>query len=378
MSSNKSVYKVCHMTSGHSRYDTRIFRKECISLANHGYEVTLIVNDDKPNETISNVNIVSTNYLPKSRMQRMVFSNKIFYRHAIKINADIYHFHDPELLHVGNKLKKRGKKVIFDSHEYYKDQINLKYYIPKYIRNLISKIYYKYETFSVKKIDAVIFPCTMNHINPFDNRSKRTVFINNVPLLDEFYNEYNSYNFKNGRSLCLIGSLTYERGITHSILAANKAKARLTLAGKFLPQGYYNKIINMKEYNCVDYKGYLNREEVLEVYKNNKIGICTLLNIGQYSRSDNLATKVYEYMSMGLPVIISDYPYSREVLKEYKFGIAVDPEKVDDIAEAINYLLSNYQVSEEMGLEGRRAVKEKFNWSIEEKKLLDLYSSLCE
>ena len=39
--------RVCHMTSAHPRADTRIFVKECRSLAVAGYEVVLVVADDK-------------------------------------------------------------------------------------------------------------------------------------------------------------------------------------------------------------------------------------------------------------------------------------------------------------------------------------------
>jgi hypothetical protein len=44
--------KVCHITSAHSRYDVRIFHKQCKSLAANGYDVTLLVNDDVENEQI--------------------------------------------------------------------------------------------------------------------------------------------------------------------------------------------------------------------------------------------------------------------------------------------------------------------------------------
>ena len=36
------MIKVCHMTSAHSPHDTRIFYKECVSLAKAGYEVYLV------------------------------------------------------------------------------------------------------------------------------------------------------------------------------------------------------------------------------------------------------------------------------------------------------------------------------------------------
>lgn len=368
--------KVCHITSAHPRYDVRIFKKECKSLASNGYDVTLIVNDHLNDEVIDKVKIVSVRFKYKNRVERILKSKRKFFKKAIEFDADVYHFHDPELLPLGNKLKRIGKKVIFDSHENYTMQIKEKYYIPKLIRNIISKLYFIYETYSVKKIDAVIFPCTFNNINPFEKRANITVFLNNVPILSELYDKYNDEITKDDRTLCYVGALTHDRGITHLIKAAYKSSARLILGGAFSPKEYFDKVKYMKEFSCVDYRGFVDRNEVLDIYEKSKIGVCTILNVGQYNKSDNLATKVYEYMSMGLPVIISDYTYARNVIEKYKFGIAIDPENIENITEAINFLLSNPDISKEMGQAGRRAVREKFNWNIEEKKLLKLYGHL--
>lgn len=368
--------KVCHITSAHPRYDVRIFKKECKSLASNGYDVTLIVNDHLNDEVIDKVKIVSVRFKYKNRVERILKSKRKFFKKAIEFDADVYHFHDPELLPLGNKLKRIGKKVIFDSHENYTMQIKEKYYIPKLIRNIISKLYFIYETYSVKKIDAVIFPCTFNNINPFEKRANITVFLNNVPILSELYDKYNDEITKDDRTLCYVGALTHDRGITHLIKAAYKSSARLILGGAFSPKEYFDKVKHMKEFSCVDYRGFVDRNEVLDIYEKSKIGVCTILNVGQYNKSDNLATKVYEYMSMGLPVIISDYTYARNVIEKYKFGIAIDPENIENITEAINFLLSNPDISKEMGQAGRRAVREKFNWNIEEKKLLKLYGHL--
>lgn len=364
------------MTSAHERYDIRIFEKECKSLASHGYDVSLIVNDQLPNETVDQVKIISTNFKPKSRLDRMLNSKKKIFKKALEVDADIYHYHDPELMPIGNKLKKRGKKVIFDSHENYPLQIEEKEYIPKFIRYTIVKMYYLYETFSAKRIDAVVFPCTYHSKNPFENRAPKTVFLDNVPILNDLYLKFDVDAVKEKNTICHIGSLTYDRGISHNIQAANHAKANLILAGYLTPDCYNLKVKSMMEYSCVNYRGFVNRDELVEIYRKSMVGLCTILNVGQYNQGDNLNTKVYEYMSMGLPVIITDYPFARKVLKTYKFGMTVDPENVDEISEAISYLLKNPDVAKEMGNNGRLAIKEKFNWTIEERKLISLYESL--
>ena len=104
----------------------------------------------------------------------------------------------------------------------------------------------------------------------------------------------------------------------------------------------------------------------------------TILNVGQYASLDNFPTKVYEYMAAGLPVIVSDYPFMRRSVQEDGFGVAVDPADVDAIAAAIQKILSDPQAAARMAENGRQAVLHKYNWGIEEEKLLALYRSLEE
>ena len=106
--------------------------------------------------------------------------------------------------------------------------------------------------------------------------------------------------------------------------------------------------------------------------------MATIINVGQYNQYDNLATKVYEYMSLGIPTILSKSPYNERIAAQYQFGICVDPENVDEIAEAIRYLLDHPEEARQMGENGRRAVKEEFNWGVEEKKLLALYEDILK
>ena len=143
--------RICHVTSVHRRYDVRIFHKESKTLRQSGYDVTLLVNDDKNDEVISGVKFISLNYQPKNRYQRMVKVTKLLLVRALEIDADIYHLHDPELLTLALKLKRKGKKVIFDSHEDYLLTITEKKWLPKLLRPLIRFLYQKYEKRIIKR-----------------------------------------------------------------------------------------------------------------------------------------------------------------------------------------------------------------------------------
>ena len=112
---NSSKNKVCILTSVHPPFDIRIFHKEAKSLARAGYDITLIAQHDKE-EIVEGIRIVSLPK-PKNRIDRMTRTVWSAYRKAIKIDADIYHFHDSELIPIGLLLKLRGKRVIYDVHE---------------------------------------------------------------------------------------------------------------------------------------------------------------------------------------------------------------------------------------------------------------------
>lgn len=365
-------YKICHMTSAHPEEDVRIFQKECVSLAKSGYDVFLVERGESYEK--SGVHIIGVGKIPKNRCKRMIEGAKKVYKVALSLECDIYHFHDPELLPYALKLKKKGKKVIFDSHELYRIQIANKNYIPCSVRRLISWIYRVYENISLPKLDAVIFPSLINKEFPLPG--KRKVLINNVPRVEEFYDRYNASAKKHENSVCMIGTLSRERGITELVKASVLAGCEVYIGGRFSPPDYEKEILSLPEAKNVHFLGMLDRNGVLELLQGSQIGTAVLHNIGQYSFAENLPTKAYEYMSLGLPVILSKTPYNDAILEQYKFGIAVDPTDIHAYATAIRHLLDHPEEAKTMGANGRRMIAEFFNWGLEAKKLVLLYEEL--
>jgi glycosyltransferase involved in cell wall biosynthesis len=364
--------KICHMTSAHAKEDIRIFRKECTSLARAGYEVYLVERGESYEK--NGVHIVGVGEIPNSRLRRMIFGAKQVYKKALLLDCDLYHIHDPELLPYGLKLKRKGKKVVFDSHELTRAQILHKPYLPMRTARVISFLYSLYENRVLRKLDAVIFPCPIN--GEFPLPGKRQVMINNLPWLSEMYDKYDSHAAKEHRTACTLGSLSYDRGIKHLILAAAKADCKVILGGSFISAEFEREIMSMPESKNVEYLGYLNREQVISVYEHTEICVSALLNIGQYSVAENLSTKVYECLAMGLPVILSKQSFNEEMVARYQFGICVDPEDVDGFASAIRSLIDHPETIKRMGENGRKLIKEKLNWETEQKKLMDLYDDI--
>jgi glycosyltransferase involved in cell wall biosynthesis len=367
--------KVCHVTSVHPSHDVRTFVKECTSLAkNQDYEVFLVAKGQSYDK--DNVKIIGAGDSQGSRIKRIFGFTKAVIGKSLEIDADIYHLHDPELLLHVKKIKRKGKIVIFDRHESYPDQIRIKKYIPKILRNFVAHIYDKYEKSIIRQIDAVIVPAPGNGKNPFEGIAKNTVIIGNMSKLDELYNKFVDTH-KEEFIACYVGSLSEERGLIAMVDACIASKTKFIIAGGFSSAQFREKIEGRPGYDeFVSYRGRCNREEVRQIYKEASCGLSVLNSVGQYAHVETLATKVYEYMSMGLPVILHKKPFSELMVKEYGFGIAVESGNVCKIAEAIVLLKDYKELSRTMGMRGRETVLKFFNWEVEEQKLFALYANL--
>lgn len=369
--------KVCHITTVHqSRYDVRIFKKECSSLASARYDVTLLVNDELPDEKLDGVSIISLGATARGRIERATKVTRAAYKKALEVDADIYHLHDPELLPMGWKLKKQGKKVIFDSHEFTAVQIRYKPYIPKIFRGVVSEIYRKYESHILKNYDGIVVPCTRRGSDYFAAVDIPKVIIGNYPKMDEI--EEIKRDEIDSNKVCYVGGLTEIRGLFHMIKACHLANKKLVLIGS-ISKELRARMEQMPEYECVEYLGVLPHEIALREVAKCAVGLSLLEPLAQYVDADNLPTKVYEYMMLGMPVVpvvLSDFPYSKKVLDKFKFGISVSPYDHQVVADAIVMLTRSDEMQREMGREGRRAIDEEMNWGMDSIKHISFYREM--
>ncbi|HYA42910.1 MAG TPA: glycosyltransferase family 4 protein [Syntrophobacteraceae bacterium] len=368
----KKSRRIVHLTSVHRQDDVRIYRKECISTARGGYQVTLI-SPGSGTGCSNGVNLVSVP-MPAHRFDRMFKTIRFVYRAAVSLGADLYHFHDPELMIVGLLLKMKGKRVVYDVHEELGEDIKDKEWLPKSLRPAMALLVGLFESFCSKFYDGIVVSrsALLERFEP-----KKTVLVSNYPIIGELSTEAPiPFSARPGIG-AYVGGVTPERGIRQ--LAAGLSMLpkdcdfHLHIAGT-LPPALLEEVSRMPGGHRLKFLGWQTREQVAELLNRARFGVVLFLPIANHLRSE--PTKIYEYMSCGLPVIATDMPYWRRIVDAGGLGIVVDPYNPKAIADAVEYLLSHPEEAGAMGERGKTAIMGEYNWGKEAEKLLLLYANI--
>jgi len=371
--SGKAQVKVCILTSAHPVFDARIFHKEAKTLAKGGYEVVLVAQHNSE-ETVDGVRIIPLP-TPKNRFERMTKIVWKLFRAALKEKADVYHFHDPELIPIGLILRFFGKKVIYDVHEDVSEQILSKDYIPKSLKKLISGSFKFFENCSSNAFSFVI--TTTDAIAcKFLKRTSNVISVKNYISGEYAKTKAQSKISHNVLKVIFVGLIYRERGIIEGIKAMNLLS---DLSLKFILYGPVDKkflleLKNLDKMERLDYQRIIPYTEVSDRLEEADIGFICDYPLKRHM--EGLPVKLFEYMAAGLPLIASNFQLWKQIVEKCNCGICVNPTKPEEIASAVRYLYGNPKIRSLMGQNGRRAVLEEYNWENESKKLLHVYSKI--
>ncbi len=366
--------KICHLTSVHNRYDNRIFFKQCCSLNKEGYEVHLVVADGKGDEEKNGVFIWDAG-IKKGRFHRIFKTTKKVYQKGLDLDAQLYQFHDPELIPFGLKLLKKDKKVVYDSHEDYRLQIKIKPYINLVVRRILSKFFGIYEDYAVKRFSGVLVP-QLSMVEPFYKINKNTKMVaNTVDIRDKFEIAEKDYS----NSICFHpGTLTKERGLLNMIKAFEHLKKdeKLVIAGPFESQDLMDQAKALPGWKKVDYIGKKPYPEIRDHHKEASIGLILFERVGQYDFA--YTVKLFEFMYYGSPVIMPNFGDWVEFNERYQCGVNVDTSNAEDVARQIERLNSDPSLKKKLGSNGHNAILKELNWNHDEQNLFVFYDNLLK
>ena len=162
------------------------------------------------------------------------------------------------------------------------------------------------------------------------------------------------------------GTLAVKKGVVPLIRAwpavvARCPDAKLHLYGKDVQtdtgrsmRGHLEASLEATVRPSVTFHGHVSRGRVLEALSSARAAI-----FPSYAESFGLAP--VEAMSCGCPTIYSRRPPGPEIVQEDVDGLLVDPDDVEEIAQAIVRLLTDDRLAERLGSVGRCRVRERFS-----------------
>ena len=366
--------KVVHMSTVHRPYDVRIFHKQAVSLARAGHEVVVL--GQAPDAAERNGVRVSPMPVYASRLRRATMGGFAACRMALAEQADLYHFHDPELIPVGLFLKACGKRVIYDAHEDVRKDLSDKAYLPCWTRAPLRLAVAACEGAAEKVLDQVV-AATSSIADNF--HEAKVTLVRNTPILDELAPPMDAPAFRDRLPRVIyVGGLAPFNGAEQMIQAMGElpedSDIRLILGGSFSSPEDERRFRAMPGWKRVDYQGWTPREKLAPLFAQARAGLVVYQPTPNIMHSE--PNKFLEVLSAGLPLIASDLPGWRLFIDENQCGVLVRPTDPKAIAQAMLALVGDPDRAEAMGRNGRTAVVERFNWSVDEARLVGLYDRL--
>lgn len=363
--------RVMHLSSVHPWDDNRIFRRECMSLARHGYDVTLVATGTGPPAADGGVHLV-VHERPTMRVRRMVTGVARVLWTAWRAKADVYHLHDPELAPIIPLLKLRGARVVYDAHEDLPVQLLSKPYLPWWSRRAISLGATALCAFVDRTADQVVSATPR-----IAERFSSPALVRNYPELLPGVDGTTTYDARE-HVVVYVGGMAPARGAQVMVDAFAAADLppdwSLWLIGPHSPSTLIDELSGRPGWSRVVHHGRIPPLEARALVSRARIGL--VLFQPTPAHVDAMPTKLFEYMAAGIPVIASDFPLWRDIVTDAGCGLLVDPTDARAVADAIETLASDPVAAERMGASGRAAALERLNWEREEHTLLSVYSQL--
>jgi len=365
------------LTSVHPPFDTRIFHREAKTARDMGARVTLIA----PGAPRGPVDGIGLRSLPTigGRAGRPLRWPILLWK-AWRLKADLYHFHDPELLPWGLLLKWVTRKpVVYDSHEYLREDILTKHWIPAPIRGPLSRVADWLEKRISRHLSGVV-AVTEDMGERFAAFQRNVAVVRNLPPAGV------PLELSDDREPVVIyaGLMNVARGLdilfeTARLVYERRPDARFEILGPIewheIDQAIERKTASEWEAVGVRFAGSVPYPEVGPRLAKAAIG---WLPRSPHDLNNLLAwpNKLVEYMAAGLPIVASDLPTQAEVIAEADCGVVVEALSPSAHADAICDLLDNPEQARALGNSGLEASKSKFTWEADAQKLQSLYRQL--
>lgn len=374
--SRTAPLRVAIVTSLHRDFDMRIWRHA--RLTSTLAETHLVCGWAVPNGTVrENVTLHTFRY-SYSRLTRLRNIVGVLARLLPLLpKIDIIHFHDIDLLPVMIPLA-AVRPVIYDVHENYADEMLVRTWIPGWLRRTLYHVVRGMHSLASRTIGNIV--CVVPDQTEEFRTAKRVVLIENFASCDRAHEWRNDYLQR--QPAVISTAWQYPANGTWVLLdiAERLQKSApgvpIIVVDQFVERFRTQVLRSMEERDIrnIRFVPRIEAHRVMEYLNQATIGLSSPLNLIKNVKA--LPTKLFEYMAAGIPCVASNFPHVASVIKSTGCGILVPPENVEIFVESIVRLLNDPAEAYQMGIAGRAAFLERYNWESHAPKLQLLYEEL--
>jgi glycosyltransferase involved in cell wall biosynthesis len=374
-------------------HDPRVEKEvETLHKAGHEIIVAAITSSDlSGKECLENCTVLRKNiskFTLKSSVGALKFPFyfnfwRSFIREILKKNKiDVIHVHDLPLSRIGIEIKnKSGVKLVIDLHENWPALLKVSSHTNTLAGKLLSseKQWRHYERECVRRADAVITVVDemKNRIAETGISPEKIIVLQNTPGKNSI-SEMKFETDENFFTLLYVGGISYHRGLQYIIdgikLLLHVVPIRLWIAG----EGKYSAALkdqvgrlSLEDY--IKFFGYVTKEKTEALMKKADLGLIPHVRSEQ---SDNSSpNKLFEYMASGLPILASDCISVKRVVNETQTGLTYVYDSPSDFAKVVTSLYNEREKSGIFAANGKKAIREIYNWELGSEALVKLYST---
>jgi glycosyltransferase involved in cell wall biosynthesis len=361
---------IAHLTSVHHRRDPRIFAKQAVSAAAHGYRVTVVVADGCGPELMQGVNMVDLGRPPLGRFGRMLFTPWRAATWLWRARPELLVVHDPELLPLALAWRWLTRsEVIYDVHEDNVAFVHHKEYLPGWLRGPVAASIAALEGLARRTLRVVIAEPA------YAARFPGATLIPNYPDLDAFAEqprdlppELASLAAVEAPVLIYTGNVSLERGaLVHTRLLHHHPDVHVALVG-YTPPALAATLLqeagrHHHRLHLIGVDRYLDHATLRAAMRlpNILAGLALFPRHPFYDEKE--LTKFFEYMAVGLPVLASDSPtWSRLLERDAGCGVTVNPDDAAAQGEVLQRWLADRAAARALGERGRARVHQFYTW----------------
>ena len=381
--------------------DPRV-ENEAVTLINAGHEVFLfcltygnqkleeITNGIQIKRYLSNKIIYKLSALSYDLpFYKMMMKSKI--DHFIQENnIDVLHVHDMRIAGTVFEINKKYQlKIVIDLHDNIPENMKFYPHLSKFPGKYIispSKWKKKEEEF-IKKADKVI-TVSPGFVNDVINRtgiSKNDILLVPNTVRQSFCKEAIFSNevkdkYANQFVILYLGDTNIRRGLLTAIRATKKLSQqienyKLVIVGKNTTDTILKeevKRLNLESF--VDFEGWQDVSLFPSYIVASNVCISPLYRSIQHDVA--YANKIFQYMSFGKPVIVSNAIAQKEIVEQSNSGLVHREKDEEDFSAKVLELYANKEKSEALGNNGKQFIENEFSWEVTSLALVKLYDEL--